>query len=134
MLTGNRIVAEIKGELVDLDVAAGEKIYHGAMVARDANGRAVKGATALNLLGLGRAEAFVNNTDGADGDETIKIKRSVFTYSNSAGGDEITRSDIGSNCYIVDDETVAKTDGASTRSVAGKVYDVNAKGVWVDFR
>ena len=48
--------------------------------------------------------------------------------------DAITLADVGSDCYIVDDQTVAKTNGTNTRSVAGKVFDVDADGVWVDFR
>jgi hypothetical protein len=28
---------------------------------------------------------------------------------------------------------VAKTNGGSTRSVAGKIFDVDAQGVWVKF-
>ena len=32
------------------------------------------------------------------------------------------------------DQTVAKTNGGNTRSRAGKVFDVDADGVWVDFR
>ena len=41
---------------------------------------------------------------------------------------------MGSDCYIVDDQTVAKTNGGATRCVAGKVWDVDAEGVWVEFR
>ena len=48
--------------------------------------------------------------------------------------DAITLADIGKDCFIVDDQTVAKTDGAGTRSRAGRVFDVDADGVWVDFR
>jgi hypothetical protein len=35
--------------------------------------------------------------------------------------------------FIVDDETVAKTNGSSTRSVAGICRGVDAQGVWVEF-
>lgn len=134
MLAANRNTDEIKGTFLELGVAAGENIYQGALVARDANGLLVKGQTATTLQGIGRAQTPVNNTDGADGDITLSVMRSVFSFGNSAGGDEITNADIGNDCFIVDDETVAKTDGTSTRSVAGKVYNVNAGGVWVDFR
>lgn len=47
--------------------------------------------------------------------------------------DAIALADIGSDCYIVDDQTVAKTSGSATRSVAGKIFDVDAAGVWVNF-
>jgi len=43
----------------------------------------------------------------------------------------IAITEIGTDCYIVDDNTVAKTNGTSTRSRAGKVVDVNANGVFV---
>ena len=34
-------------------------------------------------------------------------------------------------CYIVDDQTVAKTDGSSARSKAGTIVNVDDQGVWV---
>ena len=37
-------------------------------------------------------------------------------FANSASGDLITAAEVGSDCYIVDDQTVAKTNGSSTRS------------------
>ena len=64
----------------------------------------------------------------------MRILKGVFPFKNSAAADEITNAEIGSDCYIVDDETVAKTDGTGTRSVAGKVFLVDDYGVWVDFR
>jgi len=38
---------------------------------------------------------------------------------------------LGKTCYIVDDETVAKTNGTNTRSAAGTVVGVESDGVWV---
>lgn len=133
-LTQSRNTEERSGDFVEGGVAASTKIYQGALVAVDADGFFVPGSTATTLRGVGRAESEVDNSSGSDGDEIIRIKRSIFPFANSASTDEITRADIGSLCYIVDDQTVAKTDGTETRSVAGKVYDVDAKGVWVDFR
>lgn len=114
-------------------VATGVLIYAGALVAINANGFATPGATATTLKGFGRAEEQVDNSDGADGDVTVKVGREIYRFDNSAGGDEITLSDVGSDCYIVDDETVALTDGTGARSVAGKIHDVDALGVWVKF-
>jgi hypothetical protein len=116
-----------------MGVAGTKKIYAGSLVARDASGYATPGATATTILGMGRAEALVDNSSGSDGDLSVDVRKGVFKFANSAGGDEITIADIGSNCYIVDDQTVAKTDGTSTRSVAGKVVDVDSDGVWVKF-
>jgi hypothetical protein len=47
-------------------------------------------------------------------------------FQNSTAGDLIAQADVGTDCYIVDDQTVAKTSGTNTRSVAGKVQEVDA--------
>lgn len=116
-----------------LPVAAAKKIFAGALVARDVDGNATPGATATTLLGVGRAEEYVDNSSGAAGDKSVKIRKGVFQFANSSGGDQITAADIGKDCYIVDDQTVAKTDGGITRSIAGRIFDVDSNGVWVEF-
>ena len=47
-------------------------------------------------------------------------------------GYSVVQADLGKTCYIVDDETVAKTDGTATRSAAGKVVGLDSDGVWVE--
>ena len=121
------------GRDISLKAAAGKVYYAGALAALDANGRATPGATATTLLGLGRVSDTVDNSGGLDDAVQVPIERGVFRFVNAAA-DPIALADIGSACYIVDDETVAKTNGGTTRSVAGKVFDVDAQGVWVDFR
>lgn len=132
-LTKDRNTVMREGEFLSLPVAAGKKIFAGSLVARDAAGNATPGAVATTLLGMGRAEEYVDNSAGGAGDLTVTIRKEVFAFANSAAGDEITRADIGKDCYIVDDQTVAKTDGGSTRSIAGRIEDVDASGVWVSF-
>ena len=53
--------------------------------------------------------------------------------SYAAKQTEITAADIDASAYIVDDETVAKTDGGGTRSIAGTIKQVDAAGVWILF-
>lgn len=130
-LTADRNTPTRTAELIELPAAADKKFFAGALAALDANGRATPGAVATTLKGLGRVEAFADNTDGAAGAITVKIRRGTFRWGNSASGDAITAADIGADCYIVDDQTVAKTSGGDTRSVAGKIMDVDANGVWV---
>lgn len=133
-LATERDTRERNGSLLTLGVAAAKKMYAGALAARDASGNATPGATATTLRGVGRVRETVDNSAGAAGDVTVDIDKGIFAFANSAGADEITRADIGDDCYIVDDQTVAKTDGTATRSVAGKVFDVDSAGVWVDLR
>ncbi|MEX2480203.1 MAG: hypothetical protein WD928_05015 [Gammaproteobacteria bacterium] len=130
-LTADRNTPRADGDVESYGVAAAALIYAGAIVALSATGFATPGATATTLVTVGRAEERVDNTDGAAGDVKVRVRRGVFQFANSAGADEITAAEIGDDCYIVDDQTVAKTDDTGARSVAGKVVQVDDNGVWV---
>jgi len=133
-LTGDRDTPSRAGDELVLPAAAAKKFFAGSLAARDASGNATPGAVAATLLGAGRCAEFVDNSGGVAGDKTVRIEKGVFRFGNSADADQITRAEIGADCYIVDDQTVAKTNpGGNTRSVAGKVFDVDASGVWVKF-
>jgi hypothetical protein len=131
-LAQDRNTPRAEGDVKSLGVAASQTIYGGAIVMRNASGYAVKGATAASLVGVGRAEERVISA-GVAGVSTIKVRPGVHRYANSASGDLITIADIGKPCYVVDDQTVAKTDGSATRSIGGFVWDVDSIGVWVEF-
>lgn len=115
-------------------VAANTKIFAGSLVAINASNYAVPGSVSTTLKGLGRAECFADNSAGAAGDISVEVRPGIFKFKNSASADAISRKDIGKTCFIVDDETVALTNGTNTRSEAGRIYDVDSDGgVWVDF-
>ncbi len=132
-LTKNNNTPERDGKTIALGVAANVKIYAGALVALTAAGLATPGAVATTLKGVGRAKDLADNTGGAAGAIKVEVEKGVFRFNNSAAGDAITAADIGGSAYIVDDETVAKTSGTNTRSIAGTIFDVDAQGVWVRF-
>ncbi len=115
-------------------MAATTKIFGGTLVCVNSAGYATKGATSTTLKALGVAEQTVDNSAGAAGDLAVPYRRDGwFRFDNSGSTDAITLADVGADCYIVDDSTVAKTSGTNTRSVAGKVRDVDAAGVWISF-
>jgi hypothetical protein len=114
-------------------VEAASKIFGGTIVCLNAAGNAVKGSTALALKAIGRARSTADNTAGAAAAIGVETETGTFRFANSAAGDLIARADIGADCFIVDDQTVAKTNGGATRSIAGKISDVDAQGVWVRF-
>ena len=130
-LTADRNTPYRRGDDYVYPVAATTKIYAGSVVMLNAAGDATKGATATGQIAAGRAEEQADNTTGAAGAKTVKVRKGVFRWANSAAADAITKAEIGDTCYIVDDQTVAKTDGTATRSAAGKIMDVDASGVWV---
>lgn len=113
-------------------VAASTRLFAGALVCLNASGYAVPGSTATTLKARGVAQEHVDNSAGAAGAVRVETRRGVFPFANSASTDEITRADIGNECYIVDDQTVAKTSATNTRSVAGVIRDVDSDGVWVE--
>ncbi len=130
-LTQDRNTPLYEGEIYAHPVAADTVIFAGALACLDASGNLVPGAVATGLIAAGRAEEHVDNSGGSAGDERCRVRRGIFRWKNSAAGDAITRAEIGDACFIVDDETVAKTDGSAARSKAGIIVDVDAQGVWV---
>jgi hypothetical protein len=128
-LTKDRNTARREDDVYEYAVAANARIYAGAIVALNA-GWAQPGATAVGHVAAGRADEQADNTGGANGARTVRVRRGVFKYRNSAT-DPITAADIGRQCFIQDDETVARTNGGNTRSPAGVIREVEVTGVWV---
>jgi hypothetical protein len=130
-LTADRNTEMKDSELISVPVATNVVIFGGALVAANATGFAVPGAVAATLTYLGRAEGYVNNNPGANGAKTVLVRRrKAFKFKNH-GADLVVQADLGKVCYIVDDETVAKTNGGATRSAAGTVLGIDTDGVWV---
>lgn len=132
-LTADRDTPRRDGEQVSMGVATTKKIFAGSLVMRSATGYATPGAIATGCIGVGRAAETVDNTLGADGALAVLIDKGVYRFKNSAAGEAIAISELGNLCYIVDDETVSKTDNGGTRSIAGRIHDVDSSGVWVEF-
>lgn len=129
-LTADRNTPMADGELISVPMAA-VKIFAGGLVAANATGYATPGAVSTALTYMGRAEETVDNTGGAPGAKTVKVRRGkAFKFANS-GADAVTLASMGKLCYIVDDLTVALTNGNGTRSPAGIVLGVDSDGVWV---
>jgi len=126
-LTEDRPTPQRSGvDFVD-PVAAAATIYAGALVVLDASGNAAPGSTATGLKARGVALERSDNSAGAAGAQVVRSRAGVFRFATA----DITRANIGGTAYIVDDQTVAATDGTATRSAAGTVVDVDASGVWI---
>lgn len=114
-------------------VAAAAKIFAGSIVALNAAGDAVPASAIAAQRTRGVAQETVDNTGGAAGAKSVPTRRGAYRFKNSTAADLIVRADIGNSCYVVDDETVAKTSNASARPIAGVIRDVDSGGVWVEF-
>lgn len=107
-------------------MATASTIYGGSLVCTNAGGYLVVGSTATGLIARGVAIVKVVNT-GANGAVEAGFEEGDFEFENSAAADQLTVAEIGDTVYIVDDNTVAKTDGTGTRSAAGKLVAMDAK-------
>jgi len=119
------------GQLHEYPATDSTTYYKGGIVAiSGSTGKLVKGSTATGLVAVGVCVESV--TTGTSTTETIQARSGIFgPFANSASADAIADDDIGKTCYIVDDATVALTDGSSSRSAAGTVYKVETAGVYV---
>lgn len=133
-ITTERDTLRRDGNRAAYPVLAATKVLAGTLAVLTAAGYAQGGAVATTLKAVGVFDETVDNTAGASGDLKAPVRRDGwFRFANSAAADAITIADIGNSCYVVDNQTVAKTDGTGARSVAGKIRDVDAVGVWIEF-
>jgi len=133
-LTADRLGSVSRsGDRREPPVAAATLIFAGAMVGITTGNVAVPGAATATLKIIGVAAERVDNSAGAAGDKRVKAMTGIWRFANSSAGDLIALTDIGSPCYAVDDQTVAKTHNGNTRPIAGTIFDVDAQGVWVKF-
>ncbi|TXH16872.1 MAG: hypothetical protein E6R03_04770 [Hyphomicrobiaceae bacterium] len=113
-----------------LSVAAATLIHCNVLVGLNSTGYATNGIgtePTMRIVGVSREE--VDNSAGSAGDKKVLVEQGVFPFVNSSGADAITVLDIGKLCYVVDNQTVARTWGtSSTRPIAGRVHDINDDG------
>lgn len=129
-LTRDRNTPLKDAEVIGVPVAASAVIHAGALVVANAAGFAAPGSTATGLTYVGRAEEAVDNTGGADGVVAVLVRRhNAFKWGNDGS---ITQAHLLKTAYIVDDQTLAATDGTGTRSAAGRIVGVDSDGVWIE--
>lgn len=131
-------------------VKGGSKIIQGGIVVIDSSGYATPATAAPGLICLGIANSrFVggqtatsgaiptagvdDNTTGANAAIRTRVLTGTFKVDNGATTDAVLITDVGNDCFLLDDHTVARTDKGNTLSRAGKIVDVDSDGVWVCF-
>lgn len=118
-------------QILGVAIAAGVSVLAGTIAVLNADGFGQMGATANDLIYVGCFEESADNSAGLDGDVKAKVRREkAFNWENDAT-DPVTQANLGQVCYIVDNQTVAATDGGGTRSTAGVVWAIDEDGVWV---
>lgn len=113
-----------------LPLAANARIFAGGIVVLSA-GFAAPASSAVGLVAIGKALETVDNTGGSAGAKSIEVQIGAFRFENSTSGDAIAQAHVGSYCYLVDDDTVARTSNSGARSIAGQILGIDSAGVWV---
>lgn len=114
-------------------------LFRGSLVCLDGDGRAMPGTTYANgaRLAVGKSSATYNNIapgsqlGGADDATDVEVEYGTFAWDSAAGADAITPAHVGRVAYVVDDHTVALTDGEGTRIPAGVITEVRRRGIGV---
>lgn len=113
----------------ELPVADNVKIFNGAMIGIDANGRLAPCTLSTTIKPIGRSIEFKDNTvvGHTAGGITCKFHIGIFRWTNVGA---ITIASRGLLAYAADDNSVQLSSiGAS---LAGPIVDVDASGVWVE--
>jgi hypothetical protein len=116
--------------VISLPMSASLKVWKGGLVAASnaaaTKGQAVKAGAAMSQQVVGVAVQTVDNSSGAAGALSVDVRQGAFWFANSASSDQIDLHHIGMPAYVVDDQTVALTDSAGSRVIAGTVVNVDS--------
>ena len=91
-----------------LQVAGGQVLEQGTMVALNADGYAVPAAKAADLVIAGVAQSYANNRQGADGAEVVSVRRGAFVMAADA---TIKETDLLKTAYMADAKTLIQPGG-----------------------
>lgn len=132
---------------IPVPVKANATLYVGGIVCVDASGYAVPAAVSTTL----RAVGVLQTTGGlgipgpallggaVNGTVTAPVTSGAAFKVDNDPLDPISQADVMKSCYLTDNQTVCRTSGGSTKSVAGQVVGVDGPdddggaGVWVAF-
>lgn len=114
-------------------VKAAAQLYAGT-IALTASGYAKSAATVASTdICWGLYNGLLNGTPttstpitggSTDGAVVVGIDTGSFYLQNGTNSDAITQADVGALCYVIDEVTVGKTNGSSSRPVAGRIMSI----------
>ena len=81
-----------------------------------------------SALCAGVATMLADNTNGADSAISVEVDTGEHKFVSA----DITKADVGSDAYFVDDLNVSIDSDTDSRAKAGKITQVDSDGVWVE--
>lgn len=99
-------------------------LWRGAMVFNNASGYADM-TTGNGLKCLGVSPADQDNLAGAAAAFRAEIVcDEIFDFAIGTSSDALVDADVGATVYAIDNATVGKTSGSSSRSIAGTLVEI----------
>lgn len=135
--TNTAIVTECRdGALIPIALLANALVLQGTFAVVNADGYALASADVggADQTCLGIWDHSAENT-GVDGDILATVSRNKQFLVRNSGTDPVTLADLGNQVYVEDNQTIAKTDGAGARSLAGRFMGFDTQYndcVWVE--
>lgn len=145
-LTAQRRIEGNLGEFtinLDMPIATNVVLWKGGYAAANAGGYLVPAAATSGFRMAGfiagqtnrdRYDTTSAGPDGllADGVKNARIQLGIFPFFNS-GTDPVTQADVLNDVYMVDDQTISRTDGGAGASIAGQLLRIDASParVWL---
>lgn len=132
VLASKKAVRTVEFKTIEL-VGKVEQVYQGGRACIDTStGLVAKAFESTTLVPIG---IYVEDQLTVSGQKVLidlDTKITARWFANSASADLIAAAQIGSDCYLVDDQTVAKTSNSAARTIAGRVWSLDSvKGVLV---
>lgn len=130
-LAADKIQQYTEGVEVALPVITSDCIYGGALVCVNAAGYALPGDDTAGLIFEGVAVERADNTDGANGDITVNVRRrGLFKMLFDTA---ISIANVGDNVFLVDDQTVDLTANVDNNIFCGVIAAyIDTTHAWVD--
>jgi len=129
-LTSDRNTEYSLGDLLSMPVAAGSRIFAGALVCSNASGYAVRAADSAGLVFEGVATAQADNRNGAAGDVRVVVRRRGRYRLDCVSS--LDQSAVSAQVYAVDDHSVGVASDVSHSVGVGVIDRVeSADECWV---
>lgn len=109
---------------------AGKVFYGNALAVLEGVGKflvpaiGTAGGVCVGVVDLDDKDS-VDTTGTTDGDVPIKVRTGIFPFRVGTSTDALLKADEGNDVFVIDDETVGKTDGAVGRPIAGQLWKID---------
>jgi hypothetical protein len=132
-----RVGAEGVHQPIAAPLTASVTVYRNTIALLDGTTRYLKNADSpaatdkvIGMVGSAAGGTAPNYNQGITGGSTngavvVDCETGTFLLASGTGADALTEADAGNDVYVVDSITVGKTNGGSTRPVAGEMLPID---------